>query len=110
MRRVAKDQPINRREFELSLQEWASRAAPHDTIGDTSGRGQTAWIHVQSEGNLYYLNADSKKAAVNQYLGLLAIEPELAWTIVANRLGRPNKVAFGRSGTVIPGFYFYIST
>jgi hypothetical protein len=110
LRKVSKEQPIDRHEFERLLQDWIAHAGPHATIGDTSGRCQTAWIHVQSDGNLYYLNADSTKAAVDQYVGLLAIDPELPWTIVTNQRGRRNKVAFGRSGTVIPGFYFYVKT
>lgn len=108
MRRVAKDQPIARAAFEHALAEWAARAKSFDTIGDTSSRGQTPWVYVRSDGNLYYLNADSTKPAVDEYLRLLAADPQLSWTIVANRNGRLNKVAFGRDRTVIPGLYFYI--
>lgn len=107
MQRVTRERPISRREFELALMAWVGRAQPHDTIGDTSRRGQTPWVHVRVDGTDYYLNADSTRAGVSRYLGLLAVDPVLTWVVVANRRGRKNKVAFGPTLETIPGFYFY---
>lgn len=64
MDRVSKNRPISRAEFEARLSTWLAAAGGGDTIGDTSTRGQTAWVCVRDGGSIYYLNADNTHDAV----------------------------------------------
>lgn len=107
MDRVSKDRPISRAEFEARLSAWLAVTGGGDTVGDTSKRGQTAWVYVRDGGSIYYLNADSTHYAVRDYAGLLAVEPKLEWHVVANAKGRLNKVAFGKKKLKLREFYFY---
>ena len=106
MARVLKLNAMSRTAFEVGLATWSQSAGWRETIGDAL-RGQTAWIHVRSLGGLYFLNSDTSKEGVAAYLKMLAVDPQLEWAVVANRLGRANKVAFGRELAIIPKFYFY---
>lgn len=55
------------------------------------------------------LNADTKRAAVEQYLEATRREgPDLPWLVIANRRGRVNKVIFRKDGQETPGWYCYL--
>ena len=55
------------------------------------------------------LNADTKRAAVADYLAAVAQHgPELAWPVVANARGRVNKVVY-EGGPSPAGWYAYVA-
>ena len=108
MQRVGREDAITRERFDAALRAWVEQAQPGEWIGDRQGRGQAAWIFVRDLGKYYHLNADSNREGVREYVGMLAVDPELAWTIVPNRNGKPNKVAFGSEQRTISGFFFYV--
>jgi len=65
---------------------------------------------VQEAGDLFYLNSDTRREAVQRYVTLLdEFGGDLEWSVTANRRGVLNNVAFGSSKEVIPGFYLYRS-
>jgi hypothetical protein len=108
MDKIDRWHPLSRSQFDAELARWVAAAGSSDRIGDTSGRGQKAWIHVEADGRVYRLNADSTYFGVRDYLGMLAATPGLEWHVVENRNGRRNKIAFGERRRQIPGFYLYV--
>jgi hypothetical protein len=99
--------PLSRREFEATLRRWLGYD-PSDTIGGDQGYGGRAWLWVHEAGDLFYLNSDTSRQAVQRYVTLLdEASGDLEWSVVANRRGVLNKVAFGAANEVIPGFYLY---
>lgn len=102
------DRPLTRRRLDAALKEWLERARDGEWIGDRDGRGQRAWIHIRDGRRTYFLNADTRRDGVQEYVGMLALNPGTEWAIVANRNGRMNKVGFGSSGRTITGFYLYV--
>lgn len=100
--------PLSRSQFDNELARWAAAAGISDRIGDTSGRGQKAWIHVEADGRVHRLNADTTYLGVRDYLGMLAATPDLEWHVVENRNGRRNKIAFGSELRRISGFFLYV--
>lgn len=107
MVRVPKSAPMPRAAFDEALYAWSATAKPGETVGDTTRRGQTPWLHIAHAGGLFYLNADSTKDGVDKYLGVLREEPRAEWTVVANNRGVLNKAAFGTSQRIIKKFYMY---
>ena len=106
---VDRHSPLTRAAFDTSLSAWAASAEDLETVGDASQYGQTPWIYVIDDGHLYFLNADSTKEGVEEYLRVLLREPETSWTLVTNNRGRRNKAAFGSDARVIPKLYLYRS-
>lgn len=108
MNQVDRWQPLSRSQFDAELARWVAEAGISDRIGDTSGRGQKAWIHVEADGRVHRLNADSTYHGVRDYLRMLAATPGLEWHIVENRNGRRNKIAFGERRRELSGFCLYV--
>ncbi len=108
IRRIRKDEAITRAEFDSALKAWFDGANPGEWVGDRGGRGQAPWIFVRDLGRVFHLNADSNREGVREYLGMLTTSPNLEWTVVLNRNGTPNKVAFGPDQRTISGFYLYV--
>lgn len=108
MQRIGRQDAITREQFDSTLREWLETAQAGEWIGDRQGRGQAPWVFVRVLGRLYHLNADSNREGVREYVGMLAVDSELAWTIVPNQKGRQNKVAFGSEQRKIPRFFFYV--
>jgi hypothetical protein len=90
------------------LQDWlgASRA---QTIGDVTSFGRTPYIFIALDKNLTaVLNADTKRSAVKLYVDeTLARGNDFAWSVIANRNGRSNKLVFREDRASTPGWYCY---
>ena len=55
------------------------------------------------------LNSDTKRAAVEEFVeDARARGPDVPWSVVANRLGRVNKLAFRADSAETPGWYCYL--
>ncbi|HYH81117.1 MAG TPA: hypothetical protein VEX86_15045 [Longimicrobium sp.] len=106
--RSTRSKSITLGDFHADLAEFAARAEQHATVGDAETFGGKPWVWIEHAGRRSYLNADTTADAVDVYLGLRdAAGGELDWSVVPNRAGRMNKVAFGPDQLVIPGFYLY---
>lgn len=104
-----RNHPITRQAFHNLLKDWHSSSI-EERIGDPDVRGQTAWIWVSDGAAAYYLNADTKRVAVKEYLDLISrYGNDFEWYIVLNSRGRLNKVAFGSDKRIIKGFYLYVA-
>jgi hypothetical protein len=107
MQRIGPREAVARPEFDALLRAWHSHSDDH-TIGDADF-GQAAWIHVHDGSTVYRLNADTTRAGVEEYLRLLdKHEGDLEWSIVPNRNGRDNAVAFGPDRQRPRYFYLYV--
>jgi len=97
---------LSRREFDSELREWLGYS-DSPFIGDAERFGGRAWLWVRQLGWRYYLNADTTREGVAEYVRLLDKAGKLSWSVVPNEKGVENKVAFGPDQIVIPGFYLY---
>ncbi|WLT40550.1 hypothetical protein NON20_25495 (plasmid) [Synechocystis sp. B12] len=95
-------------DFNKALSQWYDKT-DEVTIGDTS-YSQASWIFIKLEMYDFYLNADTKRIGVFDYLQMLKqYEQDLPWHIVENaRNSKINKVVFGDDFNRISGFYLYI--
>jgi hypothetical protein len=73
------------------------------TIGDVGTFGGKPWLHFDVRGREVVLNADTKRAAVREFLA----HPAAVLQVVANRRGVVNKVVFRPDGEPTPGWYAY---
>jgi serine/threonine protein kinase len=99
-------EPLARSEFEAVLRSWY-RNSDEETIGGTVRYGGTPWLWIVVQRDLYHLNADTKRAGVEEYLDRVRTEPELLWTVIEGRAGKRTKVVFGADRRAISGFYLY---
>jgi hypothetical protein len=109
MERNSRSEPIRQDEFHRALGEWFEGAEPAHTIGDTSQRGQTAWVWIRHLGHRYYLNADTRYDCVGEYLALLKENGgKLEWRVGPNlTTRRENKTLFGRDQRQLDCMYLY---
>jgi hypothetical protein len=99
-----------------SIQEFADRLRRwHDlteerVIGGSANRGQTAWLWVCVEGYECYLNADSNRNGVAEFLRFVnRYGAGLTWHVRTNRNGaKINKICFGPDASSISGFFLYV--
>jgi hypothetical protein len=90
------------------LREWL-RASREPTIGAARGFGRTPWIDIDLPRGHAVLNADTRRAAVDEYLDDVARRgAEVSWRVVANSRGRINKVMYTPAGHLLPGWYCYL--
>lgn len=102
--------PINRNfslkdkdEF-IEILKWWSTITTSNTIGDlTLMNKNTPLIYLQIGSSTYYINADSTKNGVKEFLK----NKKESWSIIVNENGVKNKVTNSVNSDAIPGFYFY---
>jgi serine/threonine protein kinase len=108
LQRVGAGEAITKADFHGRLRKWLDET-DDPFVGD-SAIGVTPWIHVRDGDARFYLNSDTRREAVTEYLRLVDQDGDgLAWAVVANRRGRMNAVAYGPEGIRIKGFYLYLS-
>lgn len=108
MQPVSRSEALSRSAFHARLRDWYEEAFDGDTVGDSASYGGRAWVWVRHQGSLYALNADTTYEGVSEYVDLLdAYGDGLAWAVVPNARGKPNKLAFGPERRVLAGFYLY---
>jgi hypothetical protein len=77
-----------------TLRDWLTESrAP--TIGDTSSFHGRFWISADISGYRVKLAADTTREAVQTVVDQATADPEPPWHVVANQLGRINKVVVG---------------
>ena len=97
---------LSKSQFETQLRSWFEESS-EERIGQSNGYGGAPWIWVRHGSGVYHLNADTKRAGVEDYLMLAQSEADVQWVVTTGRAGKMTKVTFGRRMVAIPGFYFY---
>jgi hypothetical protein len=112
MEQAPKDRPLTKSQFHQRLREWAdSTSANGDKIVGPEGvDGRMRWAYVQGPEGLFALHADTRRDAVERYLGLVAKHGDgLLWTVRQSRRGRMTAVAYGPGNPPheVTPFYLY---
>lgn len=90
------------------LTAWLRRSQM-PTIGDVGSFGGRPWLHIDVGPHEIALNADTKRAAVEEFVRASEADPNQPWRVVANRRGRVNKVLPHSDPRTLPGWYAYLS-
>ena len=94
MAQVSKRDALTKTELHRRLREWLATDEP--ILGPVDAFAKSAYIHVKDGDRLFEFDPDTKRTAVEEYIGLVdRWGDELEWNIVPNRRGKPNAVAFG---------------
>ena len=104
---IPKDTTVNTKEELVTLlRDWLSTG--EKTLGDVGSFGGKPWVGIQRGETEIVLNADTKRAAVQEYLSYVAENgADSPWPVVANQRGTVNKVVFRAEGVATPGWYAY---
>lgn len=106
--KVSRGKAINKRELHLLLRDWLD-GTEERIIGDESLQGRTPWIYIRENSQLFRLHSDTNRLGVQSYLEQLKNGgDDILWTIVKNRQGKMNAVAFGPGLFRVKGFYLYL--
>jgi hypothetical protein len=98
------ESPLKDKEDFIKILKCWLRYSISETIGDlTKMNGNTPLILLQIGSSNYYLNADSRKAGVAEFLN----KAEEPWKVISNEDGVKNKVTNRIDSEAIPYFYFY---
>lgn len=97
----------SKRELVELLAVWLRRSQM-PTIGDVGSFGGRPWLHIDLGAHEIVLNADTKRAAVEEFVHTSKTSPDQPWRAVANRR-RVNKVLPHSDPRTLPGWYAYLS-
>lgn len=106
---LGKTTVTSKSQFVEVLRSWCASSTA-ETIGDVGSYGGRPLISLElCGGRKVILNADTKRAAVEQFLAVVAERgAESAWTVLTNQKGVFNKVGFRSDGSTTPGWYCYL--
>ena len=89
------------------LKNWLQ--TNQQTIGNGENRtGNTKWIFLYLNGNNYYINADTTREGILNFVK--NHENNYPWVVVANNRNVYKKVSNDLYGKAIKGLYFYSVT
>ncbi|NVK75959.1 MAG: hypothetical protein HWE24_20985 [Oceanospirillaceae bacterium] len=95
---------LKTREDLMSLLQWWHKLSNSDAIGNlVEMNNNTALVILNQGSNTYYINADTKKDGVIEFLK----NKENSWHIIINENGVKNKVTNRLDKEPIEGFYMY---
>lgn len=107
MHQIRTKDAVTKSRFHSMLRQWIEDTND-ETIGPEGIRGQTPWIHVRDGSTLFFLNADTRRKAVETYLQFVALHGDnIAWTIVPSQRGNMTAVAYGPEVIRHKPFYLY---
>jgi hypothetical protein len=107
LERVRRDQALTKSEFNRRLRAWPETNGDA-TIGPVDHDRRTGWVYVRSGSNVFRLNADTKRNAVDEYLKMVTLHgDELQWEIVASAKDKMTAVAYGPDRIHLPSFHLY---
>jgi hypothetical protein len=102
--KLSREVALNDKEDFLKILKCWLQFSKSETTGDlTKMNKNTPLLFLQIGSNTYYLNADSKRAGVEEFLK----NKEDSWRIILNEDGIKNKVTNRIDDMAISGFYFY---
>jgi hypothetical protein len=102
-----RESALRREEFHDVLRSWLDDSLDQ-WVGDPQSHAGMAWIWVRHGGNHFYLNADSSRTGVRQYLHVVqqsSGDPD--WSMPQSAAGIRDRVVVGRDHRIIEGFEFY---
>jgi hypothetical protein len=91
------------------LSRWL-RESTAMTVGNVGRFGGRPWLRITVGAHEVVVNADTKRAAVEQFVRDSNNDPERDWQVNENRRGRINKVTPNADGPPLPGWYAYLSS
>jgi len=109
--RMEENNPLTSKDDLIQLlQYWVDQTGgPKENlgypIGDYDNFGKTPWIYISLNNEYYFINADTNKKGVIEFLE--NHKNQNPWIIVANRNGVFNKVTNNKDGNSIKYLYFY---
>jgi hypothetical protein len=102
-----RESAVRREEFHRTLQTWLDDSLSN-RIGEPDSHAGLAWLWVRHGGDHFYLNADSSRAGIRQYLRNVAeCGGNPVWSLHADEAGIRERVGVGPKGEIIDGFEFY---
>lgn len=107
---IVKDtKPLSKAELLQLLEDWL-KVPGVSTIGDVGTFGRSAWIFIAlGKDRTAVLNADTKRAAVKQYVeDAKARGPDADWSVIPSRRGHFSKLTFREDCAETPGWYCYL--
>ena len=97
-----RDNMLDSKENLYYLLKWWLNLSNKNTIGNTDNMNNNQKIILIKLGsNSYFINADTNKAGVKEFLK----NKKEAWRLIENRNGNFNKIT--NADRDIPGFYMY---
>jgi hypothetical protein len=102
-----RESALRREAFHQLLQTWLDDSFDA-RVGDPESHTGPAWLWVRHGGSHFYLNADSTRTGIRQYLHMVeenSGDPE--WVLQTSIDGVRDRVAIGQEQEVIEGFEFY---
>ncbi len=100
----SKARPFSEAELLDHLQAWLRTG--EKAVANVGTYGGRAVLHAVVAGQPVYINADTRRAAVQDLVDSAARGP-VPWHVLANGKGRLDKVTFRSDGARAPGFYCY---
>jgi hypothetical protein len=95
---------LNNKEDFFKILKWWLKLTNNNTIGDLSlYSNNTKILKLNIGENSYYLNADSNKSGVAEFIK----NKDNAWITIQNENGRMNKITNRNDSTPIAGLYLY---
>jgi hypothetical protein len=95
----------SKEELITTLKSWLGNSS-EATIGDIQNFGGRGLIKISlPDGRDVTINADTKRAAVEEYI---AHAPDNKWLVVSNNRGVFNKVTFRSDKAAVKGWYCYL--
>ena len=102
-----RESALRREEFHQALRSWLDESFD-DCVGDPASHAGPAWVWVRHGGRHFYLNADSTRAGIRQYLHLVEEDSgDPKWSMQDSIAGIRDRVTVGRGEQVVEGFEFY---
>ena len=100
---IKRENALNEEDF-FNLLKWWLKLTKKTTIGDLSIHSKnTPLIFLKKDSNLYYLNADTNKEGVSEFL----VNKVNSFTTIPNVKGILNKITNRSDSEPIKGFYLY---
>ena len=102
-----RESALRREEFHRALRVWLDDSFD-DLVGDPGSHAGTAWLWVRHGGDRYYLQANSRRAGIRQYINLVEeSKGDPDWALTGQTGEDRERVAIGRNREMIDGFEFY---
>jgi hypothetical protein len=106
---ASKLQPLSKAEFHKRLREWVENTN-EARVGDPDDDNRQPCAYVSDGGNVFRLHSDTQRDGVKEYLALVSKHgDDLEWSIVQNRDGKMNKLAYGPTKKRLSYFYLYLN-